>query len=83
MEEEEEAEVEVKVQDPRQTAQGQCAETPPAVQTNGSLAWLAKARSGGQQLQRLASYESKGASVEVDAEPVIRKAQAHSLAAML
>lgn len=72
---EEEEEVEVK-EDPRQTAQGQSAETSPAVQTNGGLAWLAKVRSGGQQLQRLLSYESKGTSVEVDAESPIQKAPA-------
>lgn len=79
---EEEEEVEVK-EDPRQTAQGQSAETSPAVQTNGGLAWLAKVRSGGQQLQRLLSYESKGTSVEVDAESPIQKAPAHSLEALL
>ncbi|XP_075886347.1 plakophilin-2 isoform X2 [Nelusetta ayraudi] len=72
---EEEEEVEVK-EDPRQTAQGQSAETSPAVQTNGGLAWLAKVRSGGQQLQRLLSFESKGTSVEVDAESPIQKAPA-------
>lgn len=75
MEEEEEVEVKVKA-DPRQTAQGQSTETSPAVQTNGGLAWLAKVRSGGQQLQRLLSYESKGTSVEVDAESPIQKAPA-------
>lgn len=79
---EEEEEVKVK-EDPRQTAQGQSAETSPAVQTNGGLAWLAKVRSGGQQLQRLLSYESKGTSVEVDAESPIQKTPAHSLKALL
>lgn len=79
---EEEEEVEVK-EDLRQTAQGQCAEMSAAVQTDGSLAWLAKVRSESQQLQRLTSYESKGTSVEVDADPPIQKAQAHTLAAML
>lgn len=84
VEEEEEGEVEVEVKgDPKQTAQGQSAETPPGVQTNGSLAWLAKVRSSGQQLQRLTSCESKGTSVEVDAEPLIQKSQAHILASML
>lgn len=70
-------------EDLRQMAQGQISERPVVVQHNGDLAWLAEVRSGSQQLQRLTSYESKGTSVEVDAEPPIQKAQAHSLAAML